>query len=535
MINPTVAELLEGHTSLELECIDRMYLNGYVPSLQTGAGFNSFVKRQMGATVASTCLVAPMTAAFVASIESYVAEHDVPVVTFLKGERKDDVAKRYLAEFKGDEGVLFVGKAQEKANVFRTTKRVNAAGHKYAWVIRTTAMVNHYYFYIVDRDFGPLFIKFCSYFPYPVKVCLNGNEWLKRQLARRGIEHEALDNGLARCANAQQAQRLADQLDEAKIEAVFRKWLGRLPHPFAANYRAAGYRYDLSILQAEFSLTQVLDKPVTGRLFFEQVIREHLDLGRPDRVQLIFGRRVTRRTPGVFRTRVITQGVTPSLHIFYKHSKIKQYHKEGRALRTETTINDTYDFDVGRRLSNLPALRRIGFDANRRLLRAQTLSHDPTIGETCFETAVRPAQIGTQRASGLPFGDPRSMALLQALTRFTTEILGFRHRDFREAVAQLLGFPAARYGPGQMTYDLRRLRLHGLIERVPGTHRYRVTANGALTAILFVRTYNRALRPALSLPTQIPPTRHNRSAIAALDGLHAAIDRFLVEAQLVAA
>ena len=116
----------------------------------------------------------------------------------------------------------------------------------------------------------------------------------------------------------------------AKIEALLHKWFGRLPHPFAARDRRAGYRYRCSILQSEFSLTQALDQPVMGRVFFEQVIRENLDLGRPDQVQLIFGRRVSRRTPGRFRTRVITEGVTPSLHIDYKHRRITQYHKDGR-------------------------------------------------------------------------------------------------------------------------------------------------------------------------------------------------------------
>jgi hypothetical protein len=84
------------------------------------------------------------------------------------------------------------------------------------------------------------------------------------------------------------------------------------------------FRSDISILQAEFSLTQVLDQPVLGRLFFEQVIRENLDIGRPEQVQLIFNRRINRRTPGLFRTRVVTQDVTPSLHVYYRQAHIKQ-------------------------------------------------------------------------------------------------------------------------------------------------------------------------------------------------------------------
>jgi hypothetical protein len=134
-------------------------------------------------------------------------------------------------------------------------------------------------------------------------------------------------------------QAICDGLDEGKIHAMAAKWPGILPHPFTAEDTAAGYRYELPVLQAEFSVTRTPDSPVSGRIFFEQVIRDNLDLGRPDRVSLISGRKIIRKgkraTPGRFRTRVITDGVTPSLHVDYKNSKIKQYHKLGKALRTK--------------------------------------------------------------------------------------------------------------------------------------------------------------------------------------------------------
>lgn len=203
---------------------------------------------------------------------------------------------------------------------------------------------------------------------------------MKRQLEQRGIPFAALDNGIEWCADPQRLQALCDGLSAEKIEGVFRKWLDRLPHPFTPQDREAGYRYELSILQAEFSLTQVLDRPLSGRLLFEDLIRENLDLGRPDRVQLIFNRHVTRQTPGRFRTRVLTEGVVPSLHVTYKHSDLKQYLKglrpaaAGRGLRTELTVNDTRDFEIGRGLTNLAALRQVGFQATRRLLDVQRLS-----------------------------------------------------------------------------------------------------------------------------------------------------------------
>ena len=234
-------------------------------------------------------------------------------------------------------------------------------------------------------------------------------------------------------------------------------------------------------------------------------------------MQLIFDRRVSRRTPTRHRTRVITDGVIPSLHVDYKHSRIKQYHKEGRALRTETVINDTYDFDVGRRLKNLDDLKQIGFAANRRLLGVQTLSHDCTIGAETLADLHRPAHIDGQRASALRFGDPRVQALLAALLRFDLLPAGFRNRELREAVAPLRGMSVDDYKPGQMTYDLRRLRLRGLIERIPHSQRYRLTAEGLCIALAYHRTQARVLGPVLSATLDGESTTRLQAAVAAYD------------------
>jgi hypothetical protein len=237
-------------------------------------------------------------------------------------------------------------------------------------------------------------------------------------------------------------------------------------------------------------------------VFFEEVIRENLDIGRPDRVSLIFDRRIRRRgprpTPGRFRTRVFTDGVVPSLHVEFKSTRVKQYHKQGVALRTETTINNTRDFGIGKRLHNLPALREVGFNANRRLLDVQRISHDPTIGEAAFTDLARPAVIGRQRAPALRFADPRVHALLAAIVVFRLLPDGFANRDLRAHLAPLLGVDAETMTAGRMTYDLRRLRLHGLIERIPHTHRYRVTNTGLRAAVFFTRAYNRLIRTGLA-------------------------------------
>jgi hypothetical protein len=494
----SVADVIRDHVTLEVEGIDRMYLNVYQPKLQSEKQAACFFRFHRGQPVASSALMGVMTNEFLTKVEAFVERHQVPVVHFAPKQRKDDVAAEYRARFREAEGVLFLGKAQEKVKIFRTEKRAAANGQKYPWIVKRATPVNQFYFYCIDEDFGPFFLKFCTYFPYNAKLCINGHEYAKRQLAKEGIPFEALDNGLLACANPKRLQQICHGLSAAKIDALLRKWLAKLPHPYPAGDRKAGYRYDVSILQVEFSLTQVLDRPLAGRIFFEEVIRENLDIGRPDQVQLIFARRVTKRTPGRFRTRVLTDGVIPSLHVDYKSTKIKQYHKEGRALRTETTINNPRDFAIGKRLHNLPALREIGFKANRRLLDVQRLSHDAMIGEDAFRQLNGPVTVAGQRGSALRFADPVTQTLFSALLVFRLLPRGFSNRELRDHWAPLLGKTPLSITPGQMTYHLRRLRLHSLIQRLPKSHRYHMTDRGWRTILFCTRCYNRTLRPGFA-------------------------------------
>jgi hypothetical protein len=532
MIAQSVAEIVSRHVKLTVEGIDRMYLNVFVPGLQYEKGIVRFFRHHRGYPLPSAALMSPITRSFVSGIEEFVARHGIPLVRFSSGQRKDTVMAEHLRHFGGEEGVVFVGKAQEKTAVFRTERRRSRnTGQPYPWIVRGSAMVNSYYIYAVDRDFGPFFLKFCSYFPFNAKLCLNGHEYAKRQLVREGIAFEALDNGILSCADPERLQAICNALSADKIDAFLRKWLRLLPHPFTDGDRAAGYRYDISILQAEFSTTQVLDRPVHGRLFFEQVIRENLDLGRPDEVRLIFNRRKGRLPRGCFRTRVVTKDVTPSLNVYYKSTRIKQYHKENRALRTETTINNSYDFGVGKRLANLPRLREIGFAANRRLIEVERLSHDCILSEDTFQAINQPVALGRQRCSGLRFADQKAHALLHALIMFRQLPQGFRAADLREQLAGLSGQDRTSITQGAVTYQLRRLRLHGLIERIPGSFRYRVTDLGLRIALFFTRTYNRLLRPVLA--AAIPALRAVTSPLQrAFHTLTAQIDATIHEARL---
>src|SRR5215207_8644981 len=328
-----------------------------------------------GFNIPSPVLLAKVGRAYVAAIDRFAERGDIPVVRFAKGESKEQIARSYFeaAERAGRFGVVLIGVAQEKAMAWRGWRRGGPDGHPHFEFGRQAVFVNHYYFYVRDPDWGPAFVKTCAYAPFPMWLCLNGHEWAKRQAEKAGLAFEALDNGFRATEDAAALAAICDRLGPREIRRFFRRWQARLPSPFDAADRRRGYRHVLCFGQLELSDTRVFDRPAAGRAWFEQTIRDQLDLGRPDNIAIVFNRKVLKTTPWRFHTRVITRGVEPAIQVHYKHSKVKQYFKEGRALRTETTVNDTYDFGVGRLVTqaNWDALLQIGHEINERLLDAQ--------------------------------------------------------------------------------------------------------------------------------------------------------------------
>jgi hypothetical protein len=535
---PNLNTLLDSNISLHCECIDRIYLNGYIPNLQRPGQAEYFLSVHRKYPVPSSALFGQMTLRFVDKIKQFAKDHHIPIVAFQRKQRKENVAQRYFqkAARRGRHGVVMIGVAQEKAQGFRSYKVRLSRGGTALRFSRQSVFVNHYYFYILDENFGPSFIKFCAYAPYTLRIWLNGHEWAKRQLTRQKIGYESLDNGFLAVDDPNRLQSTCDRLSADHIERYFRHWLAHLPHPFTAADHQAGYRYDLSILQLEISLTQVFHKPVQGREFFEEVIRENLDLGRPDRVQLVFARHIYRNTPSEFRTRIITEGVDPSIHIQYKKCRIKQYFKLGRALRTETTIDDAYDFDVGRSLRNFDYLRQLGRNINQRLLKIERTAQDCAVGKNLFESIVLPTQHQNQRVPGLRYGQPRVMALMQALTAFVFTPEGLTNQSLRPRVAALMNMPLSQYTTAKMSYDLRRLRLKGIVSRLDGKNRYALTSTGRKLALFFVKTYVRILKPGLqSMQTgSAPETVKLRTLAGTWKKLDQAIDGLVASAKLCA-
>lgn len=498
---PSALRILQDHTLLDCRSLDRIYLNAYLPQLQRPDQVVRFLERE-NTPIASPALFQRRGEAFVKQLRAYAEAQGASWLLFERGERKEDRLKPLFAaaEARGQPGLVAVGVAQERTTGWKGTKRaLPGTGPGVAFSFsRVSVYVNVYYCYIWDIDWGPSFIKLSGYAPWGGRVWLNGHEWLKRQLAQRGVAYTSLDNGFRTVEDPALLDELAASLGADQIRSYFARWMAQLPQPLTAEDRAAGYGYALSLLQVEVSDTRVFDRPVRARQWFEATITEQLTLGRPETVSLLFGRRPNRRTPGRFETRVVSSYTTPILTVRYKHSSVKQYLKEGLALRTETTINDTYDLNIGRRLENLAGLRAWGNANNDRLLEHEANAETARLEGPELSTLIRPLTQNNRRVPALRFGDPRVMALFAAVVMFTHLPAGFSNAQLRRHVAALLSLPLSEYTSARMTYDLGRLLGHGLIERLPNRHRYSLTADGLRVCAFLTKLASRVLDPGLA-------------------------------------
>jgi hypothetical protein len=522
----TVGRLLEGHVGLDLECLDRIYLNGYVPGLQGSGQVVNFLTHHLGYPIASPAVFEKIGTRFRAEVRAFAAERGVPVVRFGKKDRKIEVMRPLLdrAAATGRPGVVAVGMAQEFQWVCTGTKcSADGQAPRFSFT-RAERRTTCYYFYVWDAEFGPAFIKICAYFPYPVKIWVNGHEWAKRQATKAGIGFTELSNGFATCEDPTRLQAICDQLGPDQIQAFADRWLQQLPTPFTPADQAAGYWWDLSMRQVEVSRTMVFTAPRHARGFVEALIAENLDLGRPDHVEIIFGRKV-RDTTSTFHTAIDRHNQGVVINVSFKRSRIKQYLKDGRALRIETVVNNPGDLGVLRRLEHLPELQARARDANRRLLDTQRVGQGCLLASPAFERVAHPSVEDGRRAPALRFGDPRVMALTGALCNTLLAATGITNRSLRARVAGLLG---TDYTSAQMSYDLRRLCMKGIITRLPGANTYTLTPDGTRIAIVYTKLHNRLLQP-LTAANQPPAPLPLRQALRTIDK-H--IDTYIAQARL---
>jgi hypothetical protein len=512
-----INEVLDGHVSLEVDCVDRLYLNAYVPKLQVAGQVVTFLSDHLGFPVPSPTLMEKIGNRFRRDVKAFAARKHIPILALKKpdrsrwDDRKLDHVRPYLdaAEAKTRSGVVAIVATQEFQWVFTAKNRSAKPGVVSFDFVKEERRVGIYYFYIYDAEFGPGFIKVCTYFPYPAKVWVNGHEWAKRQARREGIGFTALANGFASCDDPAALQVICDRFGPHDVQAFFDHWTAVIPTPFTDVDKQAGYFWELSMRQVEVSHTIVFDDPRRARGVFEALVADNIGVGRPEEIRAVFvPTQRGLRTQIPTQTRVFSPGTEVKMDFSYKHSRVKQYLKEGRALRIETVINKPKDIGVLARLEHLPEVVDRAREVNTRLLMIERAGQGCAIGSALFERIHQPFNHEGQRTGAFRFGDQRAMALAGSLCLVVHAVSGFTNKSLRGQVAGLLG---KNYSTSQMSYDLRRLRLHGLIERTPGTNSYNLTPEGIRVAVFYTKVYSRLLRPLLDAHQPPAPLEMRRA------------------------
>lgn len=539
----SLKDLQENHVVYDLACWDRVVLKIRAPRFFTAGGVANFIRHQLGNRAPDTRAFLGFRNDLIDLLEVLAEDVGLKIHQFKPTEKnggKEERAKAALSDIRasGDftERIVLIGKAQEKTAVWKSHWN---AGH--CEVRRSNLMVNWYYVYFDDNDFGLCFLKICSYAPFQLKLYFNGHEYLKQQLTLRGVGFEPLANGLLSCEDPEVANEIVAELGEERIGELRDKWMSRIPNVLSEIESEYGERIMTTIDQAEVARTQIWDEPARGREFTEQSIKENVDLGRPCKSGFIFGKQHRRNgKQEKFHSRIMTYGVIAVFAIYVMRNKLKQYFKEGRGLRTEFTANNLRDLGLGNTLTqeNWDSLWATGQECIDRTLQIEKLSHDPTIGREAVKKMESPLEKGGRRVSGLPRGKARTQALLEALVSASQALGRFQNRDLRSRMATLLGKNQDEITQGQMTYDLRRLRGHGIVRKLEGSNKYEATTEGLHLAIWLTRTekklYGNGLSGILADEPHTPTHPRIRRLRRAVERLDKEITYYLKEEQIAA-
>lgn len=510
---------------LDYSCFDRILLNAIIQVLQNPACVVGFLKEKRQASLLTPAYFRTISTDYHLFVQGLAEQQHLEIVQPPKEVRREEWVEPFYQNLRDQNGIAVILKSRENARVAVSFPR--QGNH----VELCNRFVWQYYFYLQDQDFGRMFLRICPYFPFNVRICLNGHEWLARRLRREGIGFEQCGNAFRTCADPARLQGLANQFSAADIEAGAHRWLAQLVPFFTdGERRRQGFGYRLFVSQVEYCTNLVFDHRAALDRLHDRLLDLNRSIGHPDKIALVFGRRITRRTDAGLKTQILDHDLgQPVIRSEYKSSSIKQYVRDHLILRTETTSYHTPDLGVNKSVEHLPELRETMATANDRYLEVQQDVLETFVDRGQLNELRQPTvSLSGRRTPGLKLDDPRLLAVLQALVCFAL-LAGrgrFRTTDLHRSAAEALGKTPETYTLGRLRYDLAKLRGKGLVERIAGTQAYRLPPQGYRIAMLYLKLFHRIYAPLTAgaldpVPwdDRLPPERR-----ASLDRMYAAVD-----------
>jgi hypothetical protein len=506
-------------------CFDRIVFNAYIQRLMWGGGVAGFLRHQRQAKAVTPAYLRGIANTYHAWLEQEASQAGLSIVEPPRDVRRQDWVEPYYRRLGEQPGVAVILKCREAARVAVSDPK------RGCHIDFTSRFVNLYYFYIQDAQLGRLFVRLCPYFPFNARVCLNGHEWLARQLAAAGIAFRKDDNAFVACDDLDRLQELADTFSPQQVMAGVEPWLARWLPYFSAEERARGYRHRLFMAQVEYCHNLVFHREAALDRLFGRLLDSNRAIGSPQKLAVVFGRTNFHPDTRNGQTLVkVTRLKTPVLRTGYQSTALKQYVKSHTLMRVETSCHQLRDLSVPKDIKNLPRMRQVLATSNERYLEVQQDVLASFIDRGQLQRLRQPTvSAGGRRTPGLRLDDPRLLALMQALTCFMY-LIGkacFRTADLLADVQRALDNPG--YKLSQLRYDLAKLRGKGLVGRVAGTQRYQLTSEGYRLAVLYQKLYHKLYGPLTSgiLDPVATDNQLPRSRKVKLDRLYEAVDKAL--------
>ena len=521
---------IEHHRSnLELvySCFDHMLLNIIQQPLQQPASIVNFFHDSHPHRTLTSHFFCQISSHYHSWVHTLARELAIPIVVPPKGVRREDWVEEYYHQPQTEQhGIAVILKSREKSKV---TVSYKTTGLPHLEVI--PRWVLQYNFYLQDADFGRLFLRICPYFPFNSRMSVNGHSWLACRLAAEGIDFRQSDNAFLSCAKPARLQELADSFGPEHIQACAQRWLSRLL-PFWADRRfALGFKVFVS--QAEYCTNLVFHQRARLDRLLERLLDDNRSIGRPDQLATIFGKRLTQKTAAGIRTVISDYHLgNPCLRSQIASNSIKQYVRDHRLFRTEAATNQTPQLGVNKAISNLPELREKLHATTDRYLEVQQDILETYVDRDQLQQLRNPSVSPSgRRTPGIKLDDLRLLGVMQALTCFAylTGSGVFRTAALLPRVLEALGQSSDTYSLTRLRYDLGKLRAKGLVQKIAGTHDYRLTPDGYCICVLFLKLFHKVYAPLTAgVLEPFPGDRLGRKErIGYLDRLYRAVDQAL--------
>jgi hypothetical protein len=481
-------------------CFDRILLHGCIPSFLDGARAQGFFWTYRHIYPVSRDVLYGIVSQYHNWVQNRSRKWKVEIVEKISEERRDNFVKPYFERAQPDQVVVII-KAREPAGI------MVAIGDKKKnkWHLEIKRRwVDQFNFYLRDAQWGPLFVRVCPYFPFSLRICLNQHNWLAQRMQEVGIGFTQTQNAFRRCQDPDRLQRLADTLSGHDLITCGNKWVRRLV-PFFTDQerREGGCWHRLFFAQVEYCDNLIFRARAALDELGERLLDNNRDIGKPNKLTVIFGRRITRRYRGKLQTEIEDLHLgSPAMRSYYKNGLAKHYVRDHDVLRFETATNDVKgDYGINKAVENLAPLREKLQGITERYQNVQQDILETFLDRGELQKLGEPTLLANgKRIPGLKIDRPRQLALMHSLLRFSHVAAGdtFTTKEVHREAAEALNVSPDKFSLASVRYELSKLRAKGLVEKLPHSRRYRLLPNGYRICLVFCKLFEKIYAPLVA-------------------------------------